>query len=196
MERDQYEEPSHCRAWSARTREGEHLIGTGIMVGLQGQLNVAASKTQGQQTSSIQPPSLQHSAFIFFSDYSTAFKAFKIHETIQNWHHISWGFSKLATAGQESVITLHQHCLWMQHIPRERGRPCTCNSHLHTACPVPTAQCFLPINPAAIQAPKKVCSIVFYLLPFPSWLLHGYMWALRNILTTTKLFISTTTEHT
>lgn len=55
VERDQYEELSHRRVWSARTREGEHLIGIGITAGLQGQLNVAASKTWGQQTSSIQP---------------------------------------------------------------------------------------------------------------------------------------------
>lgn len=47
----------------------------------------------------------------------TAFKAFKIHETIQNQHQISWAFCKLDTAGEESVITLHRHCLWMQHIP-------------------------------------------------------------------------------
>lgn len=48
----------------------------------------------------------------------TAFMAFKIHETIQNWHQISWVFCQLVTAGQESVISLHQHCLWVQHVPR------------------------------------------------------------------------------
>lgn len=104
MERGRYEKLSHCKVRSARTREGEHLIGTGIIAGLQWQLNVSANKTWGQQTAILPCSTLN---LFSLEIIHTAFKAFKIHETIQNWHQISWVFCKLATAGQESAITLH-----------------------------------------------------------------------------------------
>lgn len=133
-----------------------------------------SSSQQDQGTADSQHPAiLPCSTLHLFSleIIHTAFKAFKIHDTIQNWHQISWVFCKLATAGQGSVITQHQHCLWMQH----RGK--RVSLHLLftlTHCmPVPTAQCFLHISSAAIQVPKKVCSIFFCLLLFPFWLLHG-----------------------
>lgn len=129
------------------------------------------SSQQDLGTADSQHPAILPCSTLHLFSLEIIHTAFKIHETIQNWHQISWAFCKLATAGQEPVITLHRHCLWMQHTPM--GKRVSLHLEFTLRLCIPTALCFLCINPAATQVPKKVCSIFFYLLPFPSWLFHG-----------------------
>lgn len=128
-------------------------------------------RTADSQQTAILPCSTLH--LFSLEIIHTAFKAFKIHETIQNWHQISWVFCKLATAAQESVITLHQHCLWMQHMPRGKRVSLHLQFTLTHCRPCIHSSVLSAHQSSSHPGAKKVYSIFFYLPPFPSWLLYG-----------------------
>lgn len=100
----------------------------------------------------------------------TAFKALRFMRLSRTGIKFPGVFASLL----QLVRSLHQYCLWMQHIPRGKrislhlqftlahSMPCTHSTMLstHQFSSYPGAK-------------KKVCSISFYLLPFPFWLLHG-----------------------
>lgn len=144
------------------------------------------------------PPILPCSTLHLFSleIIHTAFMVFKIHETIQNWHQISWVFCQLATAGQESVITLHQHCLWVQHVPR--GRRVSLHLQFTLAhCLASTHSTMLPTHQSSTHPGAK--KSMFHLLLPSALSFLAVSWtnvSIEGYLTTTKLFMSTTTEHT
>lgn len=126
------------------------------------------------------------------------FEVFKIQQPIQNWHWITWTFHKPVAGGQESVIspasTLPVDAVCAQ---RKEGILALAihTSTLHPLYPQHSAFCTSMQQLLQVSKNRIFCHL--YLLSLPSaWLSHGWMWALKNTLTTTQLCIGITTEHT